>query len=91
MLSEARAKIDTIDQQIVELIEERLEIVQEVAKIKATHDLSIYDGAREAELLKKVRSYCTEEDNAESIASVFLTIMAASKEQQRALMGKVRE
>lgn len=54
-LSKLRDKIDTVDQQIIDLLAERLRLVGEVGEVKAKHGLPIYVPEREAAMLAKRR------------------------------------
>jgi chorismate mutase/prephenate dehydratase len=54
LLDELRAKIDAVDHQLIELINERAKQVVEVGKIKRQYGLPIYTPHREAAVLKKV-------------------------------------
>jgi monofunctional chorismate mutase len=53
-LTEIRQKISTIDTELLRLLDERMELVVEVAKYKKKHNLPIYDPAREAEVLRNI-------------------------------------
>ena len=52
-LGEIRKRIDQIDRNLVELIEERLEIVKEVALYKKENNMKIFDRKREEEVVDK--------------------------------------
>jgi len=52
-LGEIRKRIDQIDRKLVELIEERLEIVKEVALYKKENNMKIFDRKREEEVIDK--------------------------------------
>lgn len=54
-LSKLRDKIDAVDQQIIDLLAERLRLVGEVGEVKAKHGLPIYVPEREAAMLAKRR------------------------------------
>src|SRR5881227_2756846 len=54
-LDALRAKIDSIDAQIVELLNERAKVVVEVGKIKQQNNSPIYAPEREKAVLEKVR------------------------------------
>src|SRR5881227_2598582 len=55
-LDALRAKIDSIDAQLVELLNERAKVVVEVGKIKQSTNAPIYAPDREKAVLEKVRS-----------------------------------
>jgi chorismate mutase / prephenate dehydratase len=52
-LEEARNQIDTIDQEMARLFEQRLQIVESVIKYKIEHNLPILDTARESQVIEK--------------------------------------
>ncbi|MCP4322976.1 MAG: bifunctional chorismate mutase/prephenate dehydrogenase [Alteromonadales bacterium] len=54
-LSKLRDKIDAVDQQIIDLLAERLGLVGEVGEVKTEHGLPIYVPEREAAMLAKRR------------------------------------
>ena len=49
-----RVKIDKIDEEIVSLLDERISVVREIGRIKASKGVGMYDPVREQELLKKL-------------------------------------
>ena len=55
-LSKLRDKIDAVDQQIIDLLAERLQLVGEVGEVKTIHGLPIYVPEREAAMLGKRRA-----------------------------------
>ncbi len=55
-LSKLRDKIDAVDQQIIDLLAERLSLVGEVGEVKTVHGLPIYVPEREAAMLAKRRA-----------------------------------
>ncbi|HIP76745.1 MAG TPA: bifunctional chorismate mutase/prephenate dehydrogenase [Psychromonas hadalis] len=55
-LSKLRDQIDSVDQQIIDLLAHRLSLVSEVGEVKNEHGLPIYVPEREAEMLGKRRA-----------------------------------
>lgn len=55
-LSKLRDQIDAVDQQIIDLLAERLRLVGEVGEVKSEYGLPIYAPDREAAMLKKRRA-----------------------------------
>jgi chorismate mutase/prephenate dehydratase len=53
-LEKLRKKIDTIDSQLVELLNERAQVVVEIGKVKGKSDKAIYAPAREKAVLDKI-------------------------------------
>lgn len=58
-LNELRDKIDSVDKQIVDLLAQRLSLVEEVGKVKSEHGLPIYAPDREAAMLASRREEAT--------------------------------
>lgn len=52
-IKELRENIDSIDEKIINLFEERMEIVLEIAKYKKNNNLPIFNEAREKEVIDK--------------------------------------
>ncbi|MCB9025724.1 MAG: bifunctional chorismate mutase/prephenate dehydrogenase [Bdellovibrionaceae bacterium] len=57
-----RNKIDAIDKQFIELLEQRLKIVAEIGLLKSKKGLPIYDPEREVKMLKQRRMDATAKD-----------------------------
>lgn len=53
-ISNARNDIDKIDNELVELIKKRMEIVKDVAQYKQDNSLPVFDKSREREILNRV-------------------------------------
>jgi chorismate mutase len=56
MLSEFRAKIDKIDEKIVDLLQQRFEVVKEIGVIKKHHGLETEDENREEAIVANLKS-----------------------------------
>lgn len=85
-LSESRAQIDIIDNEIASLFKRRMQIVSEVAEAKRKAKLSVADPAREREILSRVTETCGKEieDHARIL---FSTIFDISRSKQRSLIA----
>jgi len=59
-LSELRDQIDAVDQQLIDLLAERLRLVGKVGEVKTEHGLPIYVPEREAAMLAKRRDEAEE-------------------------------
>lgn len=81
---ELREQIETIDEQIIDLIATRMEIADELAKAKKSSKQRYWDEDREREVIQHYRELCEEvslsEYEATRIAEVLLEI---SKERQK--------
>ncbi len=81
---EARARIDEINERVVELLAERQAIVDALCELKADADRTVRDPEREAELLAHVRAVADEAGLPPTLAeTLFEEILAYSVERQR--------
>ena len=60
-INNARNDIDKIDNELVELIKKRMEIVKNVAQYKQENSLPVFDKSREREILNRVAELSGEE------------------------------
>ncbi len=90
MLQEERNKIDKIDKQIVKLLEERMEVAAEIAKIKKENNMEIFNSSREKIVIEKVKSYLENENLEEYLEKVYLNLMDISKDYQKDIIEKLK-
>ena len=90
-LGEIRKRIDQIDRKLVELIEERLEIVKEVALYKKENNMKIFDRKREKEVIDKNLSNVKNEELKHYIEIILKDIMDSSKEYQKFKIGSPKK
>ncbi len=81
-LVELREKIDEIDEQIVELYEQRMDIASQVADYKMETGKKVFDKERENEKLSKVRELAHNDFNKYGIQELFEQIMSMSRKLQ---------
>ena len=53
LLEESRVKIDSIDEQITKLFEQRMKAVEGVLEYKKQNNMQIFDGSREKAIIAK--------------------------------------
>jgi chorismate mutase/prephenate dehydratase len=70
-LADARRRIDAVDQRLVNLLNERARIVDEVSRIKKARRLSVSDPRRFQEVLDKAAAYGKGPLPAESIRRIY--------------------
>lgn len=87
-LSELRAGIDSIDKQIVELYEKRMDISRQVAEYKIGTGKKVFDKVREEEKLKAVKSLTHSEFNSHGIEELFEQIMSMSRKLQYQMLAE---
>ncbi|MDR1598346.1 MAG: chorismate mutase [Oscillospiraceae bacterium] len=85
-LSQARSRVDAIDDAIADLLAERMAVVEDVAAHKAANNMPIVDPAREREVLRRAAGRVG--PGLETAARrVFETLMDVSRAQQRQALG----
>lgn len=84
-LDQARQEINHINQQLVELLEQRFTAVTKVNHYKEAHQLPILDPQREQAILNKVTAQVTDSDKAPFIAAIFQDIMKQSRQYEETL------
>ncbi len=84
-LEEARQEVDQIDQQIIELLRQRGQVVQEIGRIKGESGHAVYDPAREAQLLDALAAGQLDPLDKETVIAIYRQIIAACRNLQRPL------
>ena len=77
-----REEIDSIDQELISLLESRLNLSLQIGKLKKEMDKDLYDEEREAEILKKIDELALIYPK-EDLKSIFMEIMKTSLNQQK--------
>ena len=85
-LEAARERINQLDAQMLELFQERMSAVKDVAEYKKENNLSIFDSTREASLIEKNVSMLKDK-SLEPFYRMFLEgVLTSSKEYQKGLI-----
>ena len=79
-IEEHRAQIDTIDQQIVALLNERALHSLQIRDLKPGAKMGLYDPRREEEILQKTSSYNAGPLYGEHLREIYTTILKVMKE-----------
>ncbi len=90
-LNEIRSRIDEIDDELVKLIEDRLNIVKEVALFKKNTGKKIFDEEREKEVVKKNLQKVKNKELNHYVEIILKDIMDSSKEYQKFKIGESKE
>ena len=85
-VSEVRARIDGIDNQIADLFVERMNTVRELVTYKAALGMPVFDSAREREILARMAERVGPGLELDS-KRLFETLMEVSRAQQRRMLG----
>ena len=74
-----RKEIDLVDNQILKLLNERMERVKEIGRLKQTTGTAIYRPEREKEILDRLKGLNKGALNAQAIDAIFLEVFAVSR------------
>ena len=90
-LKEYRDRIDTIDRQLAELFQQRMDVVEQIGRYKLKRDMPVLDAKREREVLAAKTTLAQDEGAAADLAAFFEEIMAISRRRQRKLVHEQGE
>lgn len=90
-LREIRDRIDKIDSSLVDLLEERMIIVEDVAKYKKENNMKIFDSKRESEVIQKNTNRVKNDELKKYIEKILNDIMSVSKEYQESKLYEIEE
>lgn len=85
-LEQSRKELDRIDIQMVELFEQRMQIVKDVAEYKLASGKPVLDRVREQEKLAAVCRLADSEFNQHGISELFTQLMSISRKLQYSLL-----
>ncbi len=86
-LQRLRGEIDAIDRELVELFRRRMAVTRQVGEYKRANGIPVLDQERERQLLQNKGELAGEELRP-AVITLFQTVMALSRRQQRDLMGR---
>ncbi len=81
-LQQLRVEIDSVDRQIVDLFEKRMEIASQVADYKIANGKKVFDKEREAQKIKAVRDMASSDFNRTGVEELFSHLMSMSRKLQ---------
>ena len=87
-LEKIRNDIDQIDEKIVQLLEIRMNLIQEVVKTKQTQELRVLDDSREQTILQKVQNSVQNPAYRPTIVNTYKDIMKNSRDYQKNFLKK---
>ncbi len=85
-ISQLRTGLDSIDQEIIRLLEQRLELSRAVADYKRARGIPVLDAAREEHVLEDRMLRLQEENLRPYVREIFIQIMAMSRAEQEKMM-----
>ena len=81
-LETLRQKIDTIDRELVALLEKRMDTVTKIGQVKKEGNQAVYDEKREQQVLDKVAKLLKNKGYKETITDTYVDLMKHSREDQ---------
>lgn len=81
-LETLRQKIDTIDRELVALLEKRMVTVTKIGQVKKEGNKAVYDEKREQQVLDKVAKLLKNKGYKETITDTYVDLMKHSREYQ---------
>ena len=86
-LLQLRQQIDTIDRQIVDLYEKRMDVSRQVAEYKIETGKKVFDKQREQEKIARVKALTHNDFNSHGVEELFEQIMSMSRKLQYQLLA----
>ncbi len=80
---ELRQKIDTLDEEIIQLLKKRMGISKEVGKLKEKLDIPVEDMVREQEIIDRLTQRAGRNLSEEQLIRLFTAVFKSSKQIQR--------
>jgi len=82
-LARCRERIDEIDRRLVELLNERTSIVEEIGRVKKEANLAIYEPKRETEVFDNITSHNAGPLKADGLKRIFERIIDEMRRVQK--------
>jgi chorismate mutase-like protein len=86
-LARCRERIDAIDRQLVELLNERTSIVEEIGRVKQQAHLAIYEPKRENDVFDNITSHNRGPLSADGVRRIFERIIDEMRRVQKDRMA----
>ncbi len=81
-LDALRLKIDGIDEEIVRLLEDRMQLAREIGACKASCGMPVLDPERETVVIESRTAMLQNMENAEAVREIYKLIMQFARENQ---------
>ena len=88
-IDQLRRQIDDLDNQLIELLSNRMRICREIGRYKREHNITVFQASRYNEILEKRGAQATRCDmSAEFVATVFENVHQVSVRQQMKIINQ---
>jgi len=91
VLQHRRQTIDLLDAELVRLLNQRARIASELASIKKSSGLPVYDGRREQEILERICGHNNGPLDSQALISIFRCIIRESRKIQASSMRRLNK
>lgn len=82
MLNDLRLELNSIDDEIIKLLEKRFEITDAVGAYKKKENMQILQPERETEIIEKIKRKLSGSQYAEYIIEIYIKLFEESRKQQ---------
>ena len=90
-LHKRRERIDVLDGELLRLLNQRAQVACELASIKKSSGLAVYDGRREQQILDRIRKLNQGPLDAHGLISIFRCIIRESRKIEENSMRSSQE
>ncbi|HKX00408.1 MAG TPA: chorismate mutase [Bryobacteraceae bacterium] len=90
-LADCRERINALDARILELLNERTRVVEEIGRIKREFQMPVYEPKREEEVFKNIREHNTGPMAQEAARRIFERIIDEMRTLQKIRMEAARD
>ena len=80
---ELRQQIDTLDEEIIQLLKKRMDFSKKVGKLKEKLDIPVEDKNRENEIIDRLTQQVGQNLSEEQLIRIFTAVFESSKQIQR--------
>jgi chorismate mutase/prephenate dehydratase len=88
LLADSRAKIDAIDRQLVQLLNQRTQVVEDIGRAKEAAGMPIYEPNREEDVYRNVFSHNQGPLTSEALRGIYERIIDEMRSLQRMRLAK---
>ena len=88
VLDEAREKINTIDEQMAKLFEQRMKTVEDVILYKREHQMNVLDPAREQAVIERNTAFIEDARYVQSYRQFIEDVMTVSRNYQKQVLNE---
>lgn len=82
-LEHLRAKIDVIDNRLLELLNERAQVAKAIGEEKKRHGTAVYDASREQAVIDKIKRLNSGPLDDAAVTAIYTAVITACRELQR--------